>query len=471
MGVIEEVHEDLDADVTLAAFRDAVEEKVAEMGELADQETAAMLVAYELSDDRITSIGDIAPEQEEVKFTGKVRRVGELRTFEREDEDEPGYVINVELLDETGGVRVAFWDEQARAVERDGVSRGDVLRIRGRPRDGPRGLEVSAQQGEIDENAEIDVDLDAGEAIADLTAGQEGITVVGRVLEVDDIRTFERDDGSEGRVSNVVIGDETGSLRVTLWDDQAEDVEAFEEGDVLEVDGGSVRDRDGTIECHVGAAGRLRAVDADVRFVPEVAAIGRVEPGETVDIAGVVRSADELRTFERDDGSTGRVRNVRIQDETGDIRVAIWGDRAERELAPGDTVWFGTVEIQEGWQDALEASVNWQSSLAAIERDSLTEAGDGSGSEDRTEPETAGGLDSFTDDRSVDGAEPTETEPVTFTGTVVQTGNPVILDDGEEAVRVETRETVTLGEELTVVGERRGERIDPESIRRPDGKR
>jgi replication factor A1 len=45
----------------------------------------------------------------------------------------------------------------------------------------------------------------------------------------------------------------------------------------------------------------------------------------------------------------------------------------------------------------------------------------------------------------------------TFTGTVVQPGDPVILDSGDETVHVETNADVHLGQEITVRGRRDGE--------------
>ena len=45
--------------------------------------------------------------------------------------------------------------------------------------------------------------------------------------ETSEPRTFDRDDGEdEGKVANIVLGDETGWVRVALWDDRADDVEA-----------------------------------------------------------------------------------------------------------------------------------------------------------------------------------------------------------------------------------------------------
>jgi replication factor A1 len=43
-------------------------------------------------------------------------------------------------------------------------------------------------------------------------------------------------------------------------------------------------------------------------------------------------------------------------------------------------------------------------------------------------------------------------EAIEFTGTVVQAGNPVILDNGEETMSVETDADVHLGQEVTARG-------------------
>jgi replication factor A1 len=55
--------------------------------------------------------------------------------------------------------------------------------------------------------------------------------------------------------------------------------------------------------------------------------------------------------------------------------------------------------------------------------------------------------------------------PVEFTGTVVQAGSPVVLDDGQETRSVETSEQLTLGQEVTVRGPVRDGRIQAEEIR------
>ncbi|GAB6879398.1 single-stranded DNA binding protein [Halorubrum gandharaense] len=493
MGVIEDVYEDLDTDVEFEEFEAAVEDKVEQMGGLADDETAAMLIAHELKDEEADTISDIEPGMNEVKFMGKVTSIGEVRTFERddadgEDEDAEGRVCNVDVTDESGSVRVALWDEMAVGAEEE-LEVGDVLRVMGRPKEGFSGLEVSANKVEVDDDAEIDVQILDTYRVEDLSIGASDVDLVGQVLDTDTIRTFSRDDGSEGRVANLTLGDETGRVRVTLWDGKADLAEEFEPGEVVEVGDGYVRERDGDLELHVGDRGTVERVDDDVEYVPETTDIADLEIDETVDIAGGVIETDPKRTFDRDDGSEGQVRNVRIKDDTGEIRVALWGDKADAEIELADHVVFTDVEIQDGWQDDLEASAGWRSTVSVLDGDASSSgsaggADAGSTSDSSTTDGESAGLGAFGDDEadgtdsgsaaatsdagtgSAGGAAAATADPETveFTGTVVQVGEPVVLDDGQQTKSVETDAKLRLGEEVTVRGPERDGTVHAEDV-------
>ena len=499
MGVIEDVYEDLDTDVEFEEFEAAVEDKVEQMGGLADEETAAMLIAHELKDEEADTISDIEPGMNEVKFMGKVTSIGEIRTFERDDADDEeaeGRVCNVDVTDESGSVRVALWDEMAAGAEEE-LEVGDVLRVMGRPKEGFSGLEVSANKVEVDDDAEIDVQILDTYRVEDLSLGASDVDLVGQVLDTDTIRTFSRDDGSEGRVANLTLGDETGRVRVTLWDGKADLTEEFEPGEVVEVGDGYVRERDGDLELHVGDRGTVERVDDDVEYVPETTDIATLEIDETVDIAGGVIETDPKRTFDRDDGSEGQVRNIRIKDDTGEIRVALWGDKADKEIELADHVVFTDVEIQDGWQDDLEASAGWRSTVSVLDGDASA-SGSAGGSDAGTSGNTSNGdgesagLGAFGDDGasgsnesdaadaadaggaattdagtgSAGGAAATTADPETveFTGTVVQVGEPVVLDDGQQTKSVETDAKLRLGEEVTVRGPERNGTVHADDV-------
>ncbi|UIP01235.1 single-stranded DNA binding protein [Halobaculum sp. CBA1158] len=489
MGAIEDVYDDLDADVPFEEFEAAVEQKVEDMGGLADEETAAMLIAHELRDEEVNSVADIEPGMDEVKFLAKVMSVGEVRSFERDGEDEDGRVLNVEVADESGRVTVSLWDKVAvDAAERLQV--GDVLRIMGRPKEGYSGLEVSVDKVEPDDDAEVDVEAVEQYRVEDLSMGATDVDLLGVILDTDTVRTFDRDDGSEGKVSNMTVGDETGRVRVTMWDDMADRVEEVEAGETVEIVDGYVREREGDLELHVGSRGAIDEVDEDVEYVPETTDIADLELDEVADIAGGVIETSEKRTFDRDDGSQGQVRNVRIKDDTGEIRVALWGDKADRDIDLADRVAFTDVEIQDGWQDDLEASAGWRSSVSVLEDADGDAGGTGGASGGTTGGSTGrdagqGGLDSFesTDSggsggtasatataESADGDAGADGDPgdagavVEFTGTVVQAGDPVVLDDGTQTRSVETSATLRLGEEVTVRGVEEDGTIDAEDV-------
>jgi len=353
----------------------------------------------------------------------------------------------------------------------------------GRPKEGYSGLEVAVDKVEPDPDAEVNVEAVEQYRIEDLTIGASDVDLLGVILDTDTVRTFDRDDGSEGKVSNLTVGDETGRVRVTMWDERADRVEELEAGETVEVVDGYVRERDGELELHVGSRGAVETVDADVEYVPETTDIEELELEDVVDIAGGVIETSEKRTFDRDDGSQGQVRNVRIKDDTGEIRVALWGDKADRGIDLADRVVFTDVEIQDGWQDDLEASAGWRSSVSVLEDADGDIAAAASGSADRDAGQ--GGLDSFDsggsgDSGGADGAAAAaattgiEAEAddagdgaggvVEFTGTVVQAGDPVVLDDGTQTRSVETSATLRLGEEVTVRGVEEDGTIDADDV-------
>lgn len=107
------------------------------------------------------------------------------------------------------------------------------------------------------------------------------VSLKGRVTAVLDANTFERDDGEEGKVQNIVIADETGSIRVTLWDEQTEIAEKVEEGDAVEISGAyTVEDNRNNAELRLGDDAQVAMADDDE--VPEVETGG--SGGETEEV-------------------------------------------------------------------------------------------------------------------------------------------------------------------------------------------
>ena len=58
--------------------------------------------------------------------------------------------------------------------------------------------------------------------IENITAESGTINFIARVISAFEPREFTRNDGTIGRVGNLIVGDETGKIRVTLWDNMAD---------------------------------------------------------------------------------------------------------------------------------------------------------------------------------------------------------------------------------------------------------
>ena len=73
--------------------------------------------------------------------------------------------------------------------------------------------------------------------IKDVVSGMKNINLKARIIQISDIREFDRKDGKKGRVCNIILTDGTGEIRLPLWDKQVSIVEEgnIKVGDVVEL--------------------------------------------------------------------------------------------------------------------------------------------------------------------------------------------------------------------------------------------
>lgn len=111
--------------------------------------------------------------------------------------------------------------------------------------------------------------------IGDLKPGMQNLDVVGKVVGIKQPREFTRRDGSTGYVCSILLSDRTGTIRVTLWDQECRILEQIKEGDALRIIGGVCRS--GLSGCEIHTARRARFV-----LNPQVVEDPRVADLETV---------------------------------------------------------------------------------------------------------------------------------------------------------------------------------------------
>ena len=436
------IYERLTTTISKEEFAARVQRKVEDMSGLCDEKTAALLVAHELGIDTVVQIAQIDGQTRTVAFVGKLTRVSPTREFSRDGD--VGYVANLVVSDATGSVRVVLWNDLAQHVEE--LQIGQTLKIAGVARDGPYGIEVNAREIEVDESVvKTEMESHKGpERIAGLIAGLNGVDVSGVILEVDPVRTFSKRDGSVGKVTNVTIGDETGRVRVTLWDDIAENVADFVSGDVLDIKNGYTRERFGRLEVHVGNRGALQKGTGHIEFVEKIIPIRDVQVEILCAVAGIIEEVGALREFTRNNGSAGKVRNVVVSDESGKIRVALWGDKA-LAISEEDTqsqITLRDCMPKNGLKNQLELSVDWRSGLCLADKVGAQK----------------------------EHAALQESADAGITGTVISSAIAVCVDNGVDYVTFDKafdNLALVVGDEVIVVGTKTNDKFEAKSISKP----
>jgi len=93
--------------------------------------------------------------------------------------------------------------------------------------------------------------------IKDIYEGMRNVEFNAKVQQVYEVREFNRQDGSSGKVGNFLCGDETGVMRVVCWGSQADNVSKLSPGGIIRIKGGLARNNQGRKEVHLNDKSEL----------------------------------------------------------------------------------------------------------------------------------------------------------------------------------------------------------------------
>ncbi|MBU0898984.1 MAG: DUF2240 family protein [Nanoarchaeota archaeon] len=141
--------------------------------------------------------------------------------------------------------------------------------------------------------------------IKNLVTGLRSVDIVGRIVNVSETRDFERN-GKPGQVANLVVGDETGVARLSMWNEEIDKIKEFGlvEGETVKLSGGYVKmDNRGNIELRIGR-GKLEKIDEKIDVIDLPSKENMKEQFETIRR----RPIDELK-----DGDYGEIKACMVQ--------------------------------------------------------------------------------------------------------------------------------------------------------------
>jgi len=206
-------------------------------------------------------------------------------------------------------------------------------------------------------------------SISDLISGLNDVTVTGRVITIFPAQTFRRPDLTEGRVARLLIGDKTGTLRLVLWNEKTTHIESGKtsSGQVLRILHGYVREGlDGKLELHVGERGDVQVSPPDMdenEYPPITSFVDKIgsltSKRRKANVSGLVEEVYPASEFKRRDDTSGKVRRLRLKDETGQATVVLWNEKVDElgEVRKGDYLRIMNARLKESVEGRLELHV------------------------------------------------------------------------------------------------------------------
>lgn len=319
-----------------------IKEKIKEFGGILLKDAALMMIAKEHGIDidkkevEEFSIKDIEEGQINVEITGIVTDVSDVKTFKRKDGTEGKY-RRIVIADKTGTIGMTLWDDLA---EMD-IKIGDILKIkRARARKWSDRLELSStSETKIEKLENYEGELPKIKDVYDIGELSPGMTATfeGEVISSLPIKEFKKADGSLGRLKSFIVKDETGSIRVTLWDDLT-DIDVSR-GDYVRVRGYIRKGYYGGLECTASNVEILKKGEKVESEEVNIGDLPKYEDGELVSVKGRVIAISNKRSVDLN-GEVAKVQELLLDNGTGRVRVSFWRGKTAllENIKEGDLV-------------------------------------------------------------------------------------------------------------------------------------
>jgi replication factor A1 len=322
-------------------------------------------------------LADLVSGLNDVTAVGRVLATFSSRTFKG---SRKGKFASLLIADRSAILRVVLWNDKASLTESGGIKEGQVVRFcHGYTREDLSG-KVELHVGE---KCEVEVNPEGlqtkdypsikkfSTVIGELAAShrKERVNIIGTIRKIFSASSFQREDGSQGKVMRLVLSDHTGEVHVVVWNEKVDELEkTLVVNARLEIANAKVKKALGEegIEVHVDAATYAGLLAQD----EELLTIVDLREGQShVAIEGEVATKPILRDIRTAKGELLKLATFELRDETGSIWVSAWRKHADiaRNLKLRDKIIIKDAYAKKGFGDQLEISTREHTSIAIVQ--------------------------------------------------------------------------------------------------------
>ncbi len=197
--------------------------------------------------------------------------------------------------------------------------------------------------------------------ISQIRPGLNSVNILGKVIKVFEIREFNKNN-RKGRIGSLLIGDETGTARIVIWDEKLIDLtKEINEGDIIKASNTYIKQNNNFQEIHLGGRAQL-LINPENETVDDVKItiistsprkkIEQLQPNEFAEVVATIVQVFEPRYYnacpvcskkvmpdgeyyvcgehKRVPANQVPILNVYLDDGTGTIRAVFFRENASK---------------------------------------------------------------------------------------------------------------------------------------------
>ena len=299
-----------------------------------------------------------------INILARIKTIFSPREFDKKDGSK-GKFASVILFDSKGESRLVLWDSKTSVLS--DMRGGDILQVKNAYVKDNRGV-MEIHAGALtnmtvnpkDAGSNLPEIVEKIDEISGIEAGTFSINMVCRVSSHFPKTEFTRSDGSTGSRASFMAEDESGKVRMVIWDPLSE-IE-LKDGDIIKISNAySKEGLNGKVEIHGGSRTRIEKSDAKLKLNPlPKKTEGKVEIGKiNKELNGFTVEARVLKVYEPREYSRGTMASLILGDSTSTIRAVLWTEQSHhaKNLSEGDAIRIDNCYSKKNMNDEFEIHV------------------------------------------------------------------------------------------------------------------
>ena len=391
MGIEETIQKIMEKKkLTRKEIKNLIDKQIEDFSGLIDEEGAIVIVAKELGID-VKAHQELAKMDTDqliknlkprinASIVGRIIEISDVRTFNKKD-GSGGSLLPFILEDTSGMIRCLAWgDFNTQIINDNNFKLNEVIRIVNgfvKPnQDG--GLElhigsksrVQIQPDEIDNSIIPTINQSATKItpINQLSLKIPTLSIEGVITALYPTKKFTRQNGTEGKRASIQITDSTGLVYLTFWGDHCEKIKDIKEDQKVRITKltpkANYTDKS-KIDLTATSSTEISIIENESQLeIPLIKIENLLEIGGFGNIEGTIQEIDDVKSIQLKNGETKELQKLILADETGEILVAIWGDKVNPDLKVDDSILIKRVNVKmNSYSNEMEASLSTRSSI------------------------------------------------------------------------------------------------------------